>query len=290
MTQLIIDLAVLSLHTAPVSTGRVTGDRADPRSLRATAPVAGGGCPPDVIDLDDEDAATRARAHAAESKLQAQSLFQAEAEHRLKTSATVIMGWASTLEERWDDLGADERRHGIAVIKRVAGELVERASGLLRVASDGMTVLDRSPATVDLGVVVAGTLADLEAVAPRHNLVVSGGGQVRVVAVEAQVREVLKQLVENAGKYAPDGTTITVSISAEPAVGVLVVADEGPGLPPGIDVFAAFQRGPQTGEVSGAGIGLHLVRTQITALGGSVAAGSGPRGGAVLTVRLPAAR
>lgn len=287
MTRSIIDLAVLPLHTAPVSTGRAKGASPDPQAFSAPAPVGGGGTEPEVIDLDA--AAARVRADEAERKLRAHSLFLAEAEHRLKTSASVIMGWAATLEERWDDLEADERRHGITVIRRVAGELVERASGLLQVASAEMTVLDQPLATVDLGEVVAAALADLEAVAPRHRLVVSGSGPVRVVAVEARVHEVLEQLVENAGKYAPDGTTITVSVSVEPGVGVLAVADEGPGLPPDVDVFAAFQRGPQTGGVSGAGIGLYLVRTRITALGGSVTAGTSPRGGALFTVRLPAA-
>jgi len=240
----------------------------------------------DVIDLDEVQASPPDQ--AAEAGLLAQALLLAEAEHRLKTSASVIVGWAATLDERWDDLGDDERRHGITVIRRVAGELVDRTQGLLDVASGEVAVLAARPSPLDLAAAVDAARPSLDAIAPRHRVVVHGDGPVHVLAVEAQVREVLEQLVENAAKYAPVGSTITVSFGSEPGVGRVAVADEGPGLPADIDVFAAFRRGPETAAVPGVGIGLHLVQTRLQALGGTVTAGTSPGGGAILTVRLPA--
>lgn len=276
MTRLVIDLLADRGHTARVASA--AGGSADQRRFEI-----------DVIDLDEPGTDPEVRASLAEAELRAQALLLAEAEHRLKTSASVIMGWAETLDERWDELAADELRHGITVIRRVAGELVDRAAGLLLVASAQLGVLEQRPASLDLVAVVEGARPALEAVAPRHRLVVAADGPVHVLTVEIQVREVLEQLVENAGKYAPAGSTITVAVGSEPGAGVLAVADEGPGLPDDVDVFAAFRRGPETAGVPGVGIGLHLVRSRLHALGGSVTAGTGPSGGALLTVRLPAA-
>lgn len=74
-----------------------------------------------------------------------------------------------------------------------------------------------------------------------------------------------------------------------------VVADDGPGIPAGIQTsaFERFSRGDQarTSGRSGAGLGLSIVQAIVTAHGGSVTVGNGPPlGGAVLTVRLPRPR
>ena len=103
---------------------------------------------------------------------------------------------------------------------------------------------------------------------------------------------VLVNLIENAVKYAPAGTAIELSVHRRGEVLEFVVADRGPGAPPGEEerIFEPFYR-PQgsTPDAGGAGLGLSIARGMATAQGGSVTYTPREGGGSVFTLRLPAA-
>ncbi|MFD9412407.1 ATP-binding protein [Streptomyces sp. NPDC059989] len=98
---------------------------------------------------------------------------------------------------------------------------------------------------------------------------------------------VLGNLIDNAvdAVAAVPGARIAVTLRPDEAGGGLLlrVADNGPGLPEGVDVF---RRG-WSGKGEGRGLGLALVRQVAERYGGTVAATAGPTGGAEFTVRLP---
>lgn len=96
---------------------------------------------------------------------------------------------------------------------------------------------------------------------------------------------VLGNLIDNAvdALTAVPGARIAVTLRPEPDELLLRVADNGPGLPEGVDVF---RRG-WSGKGEGRGLGLALVRQVVERYGGAVVAAQGPGGGAEFTVRLP---
>ncbi|MFE9480251.1 ATP-binding protein [Streptomyces spororaveus] len=96
---------------------------------------------------------------------------------------------------------------------------------------------------------------------------------------------VLGNLIDNAvdALTAVPGARIAVTLRPEPDELLLRVADNGPGLPEGVDVF---RRG-WSGKGEGRGLGLALVRQVAERCGGAVIAAQGPGGGAEFTVRLP---
>ncbi len=98
---------------------------------------------------------------------------------------------------------------------------------------------------------------------------------------------VLGNLIDNAvdALTAVPGARIAVTLRPEPDELLLRVADNGPGLPEGVDVF---RRG-WSGKGEGRGLGLALVRQVAERYGGAVVAAQGPGGGAEFTVRLPIA-
>ncbi|MFD7915592.1 ATP-binding protein [Streptomyces sp. NPDC059752] len=98
---------------------------------------------------------------------------------------------------------------------------------------------------------------------------------------------VLGNLIDNAvdALSAVPGARIAVTLRPEPDELLLRVADNGPGLPEGVDVF---RRG-WSGKGEGRGLGLALVRQVAERYGGAVVAAQGPGGGAEFTVRLPIA-
>ena len=107
------------------------------------------------------------------------------------------------------------------------------------------------------------------------------------------IGQALVNLLENATKYAPEGSAIRVM--AEPAPGgvALTVADEGPGIPEAERgrVFDIFHRAVQgDGHPAGTGLGLAIVKGMVEANEGSVAAIDPPGGrGAAIRMILPAA-
>jgi len=101
----------------------------------------------------------------------------------------------------------------------------------------------------------------------------------------------LSNLLSNAAFHTPPGTEVQMQAKVRDGMLVLIVADNGPGIPPdSLDrVFEKFYRAPKA-RTGGTGIGLSLVKGFVEAQGGQVTAENRPTGGAVFTIRLPLAQ
>lgn len=106
-----------------------------------------------------------------------------------------------------------------------------------------------------------------------------------------QLTQVLVNLLANANKFAPEGSTVRVGAEARPGGVALWVEDEGPGVPAGEEstLFERFRRaGREEAPGAGLGLGLWLVKSIVQRHGGTVTAGNRPGGGARFTFFLPA--
>lgn len=103
------------------------------------------------------------------------------------------------------------------------------------------------------------------------------------------IEEVLINLLENAAKYTPAGSPITISARTEDQAVTVDVADRGPGLPPGEEsrIFEKFYRSVGSAPGPGVGLGLTICRGIIQAHGGKIWAENRPGGGAVFRFTLP---
>lgn len=244
--------------------------------------------------MADEDrsaailATAEARASAAEDRLRSQTMLLAEAEHRLKTALAVITGWASTLEDRWDQLDDDRKREGISIIRKASAGMADQARQLLSDARAEIRLLDLAPVRLDLREVLAVNVATFHGLSQSHVIShgTAAGADVTIDVDPAALQQVLGHLLENAVKYSPSGTTVVVAAYRVGDEVVIRVVDEGIGTPSDIDVFAPFQRGDTSTE--GAGLGLYIVRNLVRAMGGDITVGPNPAGtGTVFEVRLP---
>jgi two-component system phosphate regulon sensor histidine kinase PhoR len=112
----------------------------------------------------------------------------------------------------------------------------------------------------------------------------------------AKLHDALRNLVENAVNYSPDGGQIMLRTRRAGDRIVITVSDSGPGIPEA-DLGRVFERFYRVDKArsrgsedpGGTGLGLAIVKHLIELHGGTVAAANGPTGGAVLTVELPAA-
>jgi two-component system, OmpR family, sensor histidine kinase KdpD len=103
------------------------------------------------------------------------------------------------------------------------------------------------------------------------------------------VERVLVNLLENAAKYAPPGSTVTLGACTHGDRLEVTVADDGPGLPAGQEeaIFEKFTRGERESAKPGVGLGLAICRAIVQAHGGTIAARRAPAGGAALVFTLP---
>ncbi|MYM73928.1 hypothetical protein GTP56_17200 [Duganella sp. FT134W] len=103
------------------------------------------------------------------------------------------------------------------------------------------------------------------------------------------IERVLVNLLENAAKYTPSGSRISIVATFDAKEAYVIVQDDGPGLPHGWEhqQFKAFRRGPATGGITGTGLGLAICQSMLAVSGGRFFVCRSALGGAGLALALP---
>ena len=103
------------------------------------------------------------------------------------------------------------------------------------------------------------------------------------------IERVLCNLLENAAKYTPPGSTVRIGARVQGPEVQVAVSDNGPGLAPGSEeaIFDKFARGGRESATPGVGLGLAICRAIIAAHQGRIWAENGPEGGARFVFTLP---
>ncbi|MES2581790.1 MAG: HAMP domain-containing sensor histidine kinase [Pseudomonadota bacterium] len=117
-------------------------------------------------------------------------------------------------------------------------------------------------------------------------------GELVVPGVSKLLRRAVRNLLENAGRYANGLTTLSLGLSQDGTSVCIQVCDNGPGVPPAFQtrIFEPFYRLPGASERDGGvGLGLALVKSIALRHGGTVACSNRPAGGACFEIRLPKA-
>jgi two-component system OmpR family sensor kinase len=211
--------------------------------------------------------------------------FVADASHELRTPLTTIAGYTELARRRPDD--QDTAKTALGKVEEESARMTSMVEDLLLLARlDSGRPLEREP--VDLSRLLVEAVSDARVVSPDHKWRLDVPEEsVEVSGDVPRLHQVVTNLLANARKYTPAGTTVTVS--AQPHG--FVVHDDGPGFPPGLaeHAFERFARGDTSryrGDEGGAGLGLALVQAIVTAHGGSVRLDSAP-GSTTVTVTLP---
>ena len=232
------------------------------------------------IDLRDEG-------EAFAERLRARTLLMAQMEHKLKTSLTVVLGWASMLEEQWDDLVEEERRAGVGAISRTAQQMLVQVEGLLEESQAELSALDLVSVWLDIPAVLMLSTDTYRGTTAVHEISYVGPDAFGASVDPAALQQVLGYLIENAVKYSPDGGAITLRLDPGEDAFDISIIDDGIGVPDDVDVFGPFTRGGNVGSAHGAGLGLYIVRGLVDAMGGTVTAQRNASRGSTFSLRLP---
>ncbi len=218
------------------------------------------------------------------------SQFVSVASHEFRTPLAAAIGSLDLL-----------KKHATRLPEAKRLELFERAQSslerLTRIMNDvlqlgradsGRVKVQRM--NVDLGRFVQDVVNEV-AEADQHKHVFSfrqSGGSDPVLADTSLLHHILSNLVGNAARYSPPGTTIPVTLAVDPHEFVLVVTDEGIGIPEAerARIFEPFVRGSNVGQIGGTGLGLNIVKRYTELMGGTIEVLPTDRG-AAFRVRLP---
>ena len=152
--------------------------------------------------------------------------------------------------------------------------------------------MERAPCPVQG--LLSGTVSDLATMieARRQTVDISVDPSVATIRTDAaKLQDALRNLVENAVNYSPEGRRIRLDARPHDGQIEITVSDEGPGLPEA-DLERVFERfyrvdKARSRESGGTGLGLSIVKHLVSLLGGRVWAANRPQGGAVFTISLP---
>ena len=195
--------------------------------------------------------AALARRAASEARLRR---FAADASHELRTPLAAIRGYAELALRHPGPVPADIE-HALHRVEAESARMSVLVDELLLLAQlDAGLLLAQEP--VDLTRLAIDATSDARAAAPTHRWLLELPGEpVQVRGDEHRLHQVLANLMSNAAKHTPPGTTVTVALTttyptgpaapAGPGSVQLSVTDDGPGIPPDLQptLFERFVRG-----------------------------------------------
>jgi signal transduction histidine kinase len=229
------------------------------------------------------------------AELREREALLTELSHELRTPVTVIAGYARLLLS--EDVGPlnEVQRRFLQQSARSAQRLVDLIGRILEAAAHARGGVELECAEAPLASTV-GAVAEL--VAPlleQKHLALEvaldpGASRARFDAL--RVEQVLSNLLGNAIRHAPPGSTIRVTSATGPRGFVeIAVADEGPGVAPADRerIFRPYVRGGDRRRPGGLGLGLAISKRLVEAHGGSLGVREAAGGGSVFAFTLPAA-
>jgi two-component system sensor histidine kinase BaeS len=218
---------------------------------------------------------------------EARRAFLAAVGHDLRTPLTSMQAAIEALQDGVTEEPERYLNSMLADLDLLSG-LVEDLFLLAQIEA-GKLVIDPEP--VDLADVADEAAEAMAPVARRRgvNIDMKAEQHITVMAGQHEIRRVIRNLLDNAIRHAPDASQVTVEVGNGGSQATVRVLDQGPGFPEGLDVFESFATGDpaRTRAHGGAGLGMAIAKGLVEAHGGSIAIESGP--GGRVAFRLPTA-
>ena len=216
--------------------------------------------------------------------------FIANASHELRTPLFSLGGFLELMDD--EDLDEDTRREFLAAMREQVARLTRLATDLLDLSRLDAGRIRLESQIFDLEPLAQTVAEEFSpvALANDHSLEVApGNGGAQAVGDPERVLQIGRLLVENAIVHTPPGTPVRLRVQDGDGRAVLMVEDEGPGIPEGHSeqVFERFYRA-EGGRTSGSGLGLAIARELAVLMGGTIEVDSKP-GRTVFSLTLPSA-
>ena len=219
-----------------------------------------------------------------------QDEFISTVSHELRTPLTSIRGFSQTLLGSWDKIDEENKKKFIKIIEEQSNRLINLVENILTVSKTnaGNLVLKK----VDVNSSVEKVLPLFTEQYKNHKFVFNRQKNVPpAIADEDKLQQVITNLIDNAGKYSEENTTITISVGLRGDYVVIKISDEGVGIKEeDFDkLFKKFSRleNHLTSKTQGNGLGLYITKQIVENMGGKISFSSKEGKGTVFEVQIP---
>lgn len=246
-----------------------------------------------ITERKEVERTLREAKEAADSANRAKSQFLATMSHELRTPLTSIIGYAELLNRALTPIANDEIMHDLRRIQVAGAHLLAIINDVLDLSKIEAGHMQVHPAPVRLDKLVQAVVDTVQPVIVRNTnqLLVQGLDDAGLMVTdEVHVRQILLNLLSNAGKFTTNGQ-ITLRISGTPEMVYFAVHDTGIGIHPeqAKQLFRDFVQvdASTTRKYGGTGLGLALSRRLARLLGGDITLESALGEGSTFTLSLP---
>lgn len=220
-----------------------------------------------------------------------QKQFVSDASHELRTPIAVIRGYTDMLK-RWGKDDPEVLSEAISAISQETESMKDLVERLLFLARHDKKTLMMEKTVFRPGELITEVCRESELVTPGTRFVFDPPAMdPEMYADRGMIKQTLRILCDNAVKYSPAGSTVTLDLSVSDGLCCLSVRDQGPGIPAEdiARIFERFYRGDKARRSGsgGHGLGLSIARIIVVAHGGKIRVRSREGEGTIFTVELP---
>ena len=212
--------------------------------------------------------------------------------HELKSPLAAIRGSAELVESGGEAMAPADRARFLSAIRAQGDRMSEMVDKLLALASVEHRRQIEQPEDVELTALAHEAVGEMETKLARRRITVAVSGTAGTVRGDPfLLRQALKNLLDNAADFAPEGSVVDLGVERGATCWTVSVADRGPGVPDYAQprVFERFYSLPRPdGGSRSSGLGLCFVAQVATLHGGTAALANRDGGGARATLTLPA--
>jgi two-component system, OmpR family, sensor kinase len=226
-----------------------------------------------------------------EAALRRQREFVADASHELRTPLTSILANLELLQVSLRETVQEDERAMVDSALRSSGRMSRLVGDLLLLArADAGRIGART--RCDLAEAAGNAAAEVAPTIGERQLRIENRRPLPVDGNPDELHRMVLNLLDNAARHTPPGSTIELRLRADGADAVVEVADDGPGVPVELreQIFERFVRGEGPADTAvggGSGLGLAIVAAVAKSHGGSAEVDESKLGGALFRVRLP---
>jgi PAS domain S-box-containing protein len=218
------------------------------------------------------------------------SQFISVASHEFRTPLAAAVGTLELIERHAAKLTEAKRTELISRIQRSLSRLTEIMDDVLQLSRADSGRVKATRINADLVRLAQDIVREVESGdGQKHRFVFESDAGTGTVPVDTKLtNHILSNLVGNAVRYSPAGTTVTVKLRIDEAAFTFLVIDEGIGIPEAEreHIFEPFARGSNVGQISGTGLGLNIVKRYTELMGGTIELLPAERG-TTFSVRIP---
>lgn len=219
-----------------------------------------------------------------------QDEFISTVSHEMRTPLTSIRGFSQTLLSSWDRIDDENKKKFIKIIEEQSNRLINLVENILTVskAHTGTAVMQK----VFVNASIKSIIPMFQEQYKSHHFVFNPQKDLPPARLDDdKFQQIMTNLIDNAGKYSPEGSTVTITTETKNECIIIKVNDEGVGIKQedGDKLFKKFSRieNHLTSKTQGNGLGLYITKQLVESMNGQITFESEENKGTTFLVRFP---